>query len=126
MKIALLEDNPINSEYIQTLLRIEGHQVFPHREGASLLTALQTAGDFFPYDMAILDLLLPGTLSGRDVMHRIQQEYPSRHLPCIVLSAASQRELDRVHADFPQTPIVRKPFKRQELVDAISMVFAKP
>jgi hypothetical protein len=29
MKIALLEDNPINSEYIQTLLRMEGQQIFP-------------------------------------------------------------------------------------------------
>ncbi|HVB75623.1 MAG TPA: response regulator [Ktedonobacteraceae bacterium] len=126
MKIALLEDNPINSEYIQTILRMEGHQVFPHRIGDSLLNALQTADYSFPYDIALIDLLLPGTLSGLDVMHRIQQDYPAQHLPCIVLSAASQKELNRVQADFPQTPIIGKPFKRQQLIEAINMLVATP
>ena len=126
MNIGLLEDNPINSEYIQTVLRMEGHQVFPYRSGDTLLATLETAGDSFPYDVLILDLLLPGAYSGRDVLLHIRQRYPMKHLPCIVLSAASQQELDLVRADFPQTPIIRKPFKRQELVDALQAVMARP
>jgi CheY-like chemotaxis protein len=119
MKVVLLEDNPINSELIQTLLRMEGHETIPYREGDALLAALNMGDEAFPYDVALIDLMLPGTLSGQDVMHRLQQEYPTRHLPFVVVSAASPQELSRVQADFPHTPILRKPFKRQQLLDAI-------
>jgi DNA-binding response OmpR family regulator len=122
MKIALLEDNPTNSEYIQTLLEMEGHEVFLHPYGHSLLTALQTIGDLLPYDVMIIDLWLPNSLSGQDVMHHLQKEYPSKRLPFIVVSALSQQELDRVQADFPETPIISKPFKSRQLLDAIHLV----
>ena len=125
MKVILLEDNPINSEFVQTLLRMEGHDIIPYSEGDALLAALHTNDETFPYDVALIDLMLPGTLSGQDVMHRLQQQYPTRHLPFVVLSAASPQELDRVRADFPQTPMLRKPFKRQQLLDAIEVAASR-
>ncbi len=124
MKVILLEDNPINSELIQTLLRMEGHEIVPYREGDALLAALHTSEEAFPYDVALIDILLPGTLSGREVVYHLQQKYPLQHLPFVVLSAASPQELNRVQADFPQTPILRKPFKRQQLLDAIEKATA--
>jgi DNA-binding response OmpR family regulator len=126
MKIALLEDNPGNSEFIQTVLKMEGHQIYPYTDGDSLFQALQTTGDFFPYDVAIIDLWLPGSYSGQDVMHHIQQGYSSKHLPFIVLSALSLNILNLVQADFPETPIIRKPFKSRELLAAIQLVVARP
>jgi len=126
MKIALLEDNPTNSEFIQTVLQMEGHQTFPYADGDSLFQALQTTGDFFPYDVAIIDLWLPGAYSGQDVMRHIQQGYSWEHLPFIVLSALSLNILTLVQADFPETPIIRKPFKSRELLAAIHMVVARP
>src|SRR5712691_7534681 len=126
MRIALLEDNPTNSEYMQTLLEMAGHQVFPHPQGHSLVSALQTISDISLYDVIIIDLLLPNTLSGQDVMHHLQEEYPSKLLPFIVVSALSRQELDRVQADFPETPIIRKPFKSRQLLEAIQWVVARP
>ena len=122
MKIALLEDNPGNSEFMQTLLEMEGHEVFPHPKGHSLLTALQITGDVFPYDAIIIDILLLNTLSGLDIMHHLKQQYPSRPLPLIVVSALSRQELDSVQAEFPETPIIRKPFRFQELLEAVQQV----
>jgi DNA-binding response OmpR family regulator len=126
MRIALLEDNPANSEYLQTLLELEGHQVFPHPQGHSLLSALQTISDISLYDVIIIDLLLPNTLSGQDVMHHLQEKFSAKLLPFIVVSALSRQELDRVQADFPETPIIRKPFKPNQLVEAIQWVVARP
>ena len=126
MKIALLEDNPGNSEFMQTLLEMEGHEVFPHPKGHSLLAALQLTGDVFPYDALIIDILLLNTLSGLDIMHRLQQQYPSKLLPLIVVSALTRPELDRVQTDFPETPIIRKPFKFQVLLEAIQQVISRP
>jgi len=125
MRIALLEDNPANSEYMQILLELEGHQVFPHPQGHSLLSALQTLGDVSLYDVIIIDLLLPNTLTGQDVMHSLQEEYPSRLLPFIVVSASSWQELKGVQADFPETPIIRKPFKSKQLLEAIQRVVSR-
>jgi len=126
MKIALLEDNPGNSEFMQTLLEMEGHEVFPHPKGHSLLAAFQITGNVFPYDVIIIDILLPNTLSGLDIMHHLQQKYPSRLLPLIVVSALTRQELDRVQAEFPETPIIRKPFKFQELLAAVQHVASRP
>lgn len=125
MRIALLEDNPANSEYIQILLELEGHQVFPHPQGHSLVSALQTLGDVSLYDVIIIDLLLPNTLTGQDVMHTLQEQYSAKLLPFIVVSASSWQELKSVQADFPETPIIRKPFKGKQLLEAIQMVASR-
>ena len=125
MKIALLEDNPGNSQFIQTLLELEGHQVFPHPQGHSLLSALQTLGDVSLYDLILIDLLLPNTLSGQDVMHHLHEQFSAKPLPFIVISAASWQELQSVQADFPETPIIRNPFKRQQLFEAIQRVTSR-
>jgi|ERR1700730_13623290 CheY-like chemotaxis protein len=122
MKIALLEEHPANRGYIQTLLEMEGHQVFPYPQGHALFSALQTLGDRFPYDVLLIDHWLPSSLSGQDVMHHLQREYPSKRLPFIVVSSLSRQELDRLQADFPETPIIRKPFKSQQLLEAIQLV----
>ena len=126
MRIALLEDNPANSEYIQILLELEGHQVFPHPQGHSLVSALQTIGDVSLYDVIIIDLLLPNSLTGQDVMRYLQEKFSAKLLPFIVVSALSRQELDRVQADFPETPIIRKPFKGKQLLEAIQWVVARP
>jgi len=125
MRIALLEDNPANSEYIQILLELEGHQVFPHPQGHSLVSALQTIGDVSLYDVIIIDLLLPNTLTGQDVMHSLQEQYSAKLLPFIVVSASSWQELKSVQADFPETPIIRKPFKSKQLLEAIQRVVSR-
>ena len=125
MRIALLEDNPANSEYIQILLELEGHQVFPHPQGHSLVSALQTIGDVSLYDVIIIDLLLPNTLTGQDVMRYLQEQNPAKLLPFIVVSASSWQELKGVQADFPETPIIRKPFKSKQLLEAIEWVVSR-
>ena len=125
MKIALLEDNPANSELIQTILQMEGHQVFSYPDGDALFQALQI-GDSFPYDVAIIDLWLPGSHSGQQVMRHLQQGYGWKQLPCIVVSALGLAILDQVQAEFPDTPILRKPFKNQELFQALHTVATRP
>ena len=125
MRIALLEDNPANSEYIQILLELEGHQVFPHPQIHSLESALQTLGEVSLYDVIIIDLLLPNTLTGQDVMRSLRERYSAKLLPFIVVSASSWQELKSVQADFPETPIIRKPFKRKQLLEAIQRVASR-
>ena len=123
MKIALLEDNPSNQEFMQILLTMAGHQVFPYNDATSFLSALAVARHneaSFPYAFAIVDIMLPGPLSGLDVIQHIWEIYaPSERLPLIVISGAGRNLLHEVETRFPGVPVLRKPFKTNELLAAI-------
>jgi len=123
MKIALLEDNPSNQEFMQTLLVMAGHQVFPFNDAASFLSTLAAtwhSTGTLPYTFAILDLMLPGPLSGLDAIQHIGETYPpSARLPLIVISGAGRILLQEVQTRFPGVPVIRKPFKMHELLAAI-------
>jgi DNA-binding response OmpR family regulator len=126
MKIALLEDNPSNQEFMHTLLVMAGHQVFPFNDAASFLSALAAAwhsAGTLPYTFAILDLMLPGPLSGLDAIQHIWETYPPpARLPLIVISGAGRNLLQEVQTRFPGVPVIRKPFKTHELLAAIDAI----
>lgn len=126
MNVALLEDNPSNLEYIQTLLQFEGHHVFIQEDAASFLVSMWSAfhqGTGLAFDLAIIDLMLPGRLSGLDVLRSLHAaDSPLLHFPLIVVSGAGQNILDEVQTHFPTVPILRKPFRMQELISAIAAI----
>ena len=130
MNIALLEDNPSNLEYLLTLLQLQGHLVFPHRDATAfldtVLTAVQrdsTSLSHTTIDLALLDLMLPGQLSGLDVLSKLREtNSPLAHLPVIVISGAGQNVLDEMQMRFPTVPVLRKPFHMGELLSMIKAV----
>lgn len=125
MNIGLLEDNPAIVDYMSTALCMAGHEVYPHTDSPSLLAQLfhQTGiRSPLPYDLVIVDLLLPGTMSGIEAIHRIHQVIPPGTLPIIIVSACSQEELAQVKARFPHVPVLRKPFKMTSLLYMIENI----
>jgi DNA-binding response OmpR family regulator len=126
MNIALLEDNPANLEYIQTLLQFEGHHVFAQVDAASFLASIWTPyhqNAVLPYDLAIIDLMLPGRLTGLDVLHSLRAaDSPLAYFPLIVISGASENILDAVQTHYPSVPIIRKPFRMQELISVLATI----
>ncbi len=126
MNIALLEDNPANFEYIQTLLQFEGHHVFAQGDASSFIAsiwAMCRQNAVLPYDLAIIDLMLPGRLSGLDVLRSLRAtDSPLAYFPLMVISGASQNILDEVQTLFPSVPILRKPFRRQELISVLATI----
>lgn len=125
MKIAILEDNPAVLDYLSTALKMNGHQVQVFTHGAPLLEALFSTGQVpspLPFDLILVDLLLPGDISGLQAIQVIRQAIPQERLPVIIVSASGQKELDSAQAQLPDTPIIRKPFKIMELLRAIDSV----
>ena len=122
MNIGLLEDNPAIIEYLTTALKMAGHTVRAYTQGSSLLETILIDSDVqdpLPYDVLIIDLFLPGELSGLTVLERIQQVIPLSKLPTIIISAGSQDELEHAQKRFPGVPILRKPFKMNILLDLV-------
>jgi DNA-binding response OmpR family regulator len=117
MNIGLLEDNASIINLITTMLEMAGHHVSVYTEGKLLLDTVFSA--LAAYDLFIIDLGLPGELSGFDVIQALQQTKPTGKLPIIVVSGASQQELTRIQVNHPSVTVVRKPFSMRLLLQLI-------
>ena len=127
MNIALLEDNPPILDYLSTALEMLGHSVQKFTSSAPLLETLfigESVRVPFPYDLALIDLLLPGpgSASGLRTVQIIRQSISPQQLHIIVVSACSQKELEQAQAELPQVPILRKPFKMRQLLELIDQM----
>jgi CheY-like chemotaxis protein len=125
VNIALLEDNPPILDYLSTALEMLGHTVYDFTSSAPLLETLfigESVRVPLPYDLALIDLLLPGSMSGLQTAQKIRQAIPPQQLHIIVVSACSQTELEEAQAELPQVPMLRKPFKMRELIQLIDQM----
>jgi DNA-binding response OmpR family regulator len=128
MNIGLLEDSLAVGECITTALGLFGHTVSTHITGASLLEALSPASEMqlLPYDLVIMDLGLPGGLSGQEVVMMIHSNAATHRLPILIISGTHESELERVRMRFPSIPILRKPFKFRDLAQYIDQCCSMP
>jgi CheY-like chemotaxis protein len=127
VNIALLEDNPPILDYLSTALEMLGHNVQKFTSSAPLLETLfigESVRVPLPYDLALIDLLLPGpgSASGLRTVQIIRQAISPQQLHIIVVSACSQKELEQARAELPQVPILRKPFKMRQLLELIDQM----
>jgi CheY-like chemotaxis protein len=127
VNIALLEDNPPILDYLSTALEMLGHNVQKFTSSAPLLETLfigESVRVPLPYDLALIDLLLPGpgSASGLRTVQIIRQAISPQQLHIIVVTACSQKELEQAQAELPQVPILRKPFKMRQLLELIDQM----
>jgi DNA-binding response OmpR family regulator len=122
MHIGLLEDDPAIQDYLQQAFELNGYRVSIHTFGSSLLDALFAGHPVpasLPYDVVIIDLNLPGDLSGRDVIFHIRKTAPPLVLPIIIISGAAQYQLEYVQSLFPDITCMQKPFKLHVLLQML-------
>ncbi len=109
MRILCVEDEPDISAAIRTALVADGHAVDVVANGEEAMEWMAT----YPYDLVILDLILPG-LDGREVCRRIRQT--GGGMPILMVTALDQVE-DRVRGlDTGADDYLSKPFAMAELM----------
>jgi DNA-binding response OmpR family regulator len=114
--IALLEDNLAIAQFIVAALEVHGYHVVHFSDSAALLVALQSG----TYEMVLTDFMLPGEISGFQLIASLQERYPT--LPIIVITAASKSTLTRLSILYPTIPILAKPFRVQDLLKKMASV----
>ena len=82
--VLLVDDEPNIRRMVGALLRSEGYEVRDAPDGA---TALAQALDAEP-DVVLLDLMMPGTLDGMQVLARLREERPE--LPVVMMSGRAE------------------------------------
>lgn len=125
MKIGLLEDNPAIVDYMSIALEMAGHEVSAFTYGSELLETIFTGPGIrysLPYDLVIVDILLPGNVSGLQAIDSLQHTIAPGELPMIIISAAAQEELEQIAARLPHIPLLRKPFKMNTLLQLIDQI----
>ena len=127
MNIGIVEDNPSILEVMQTALELAGHTTSTHMQGQSLLNVfleqdILLEASSFPYDLLIVDLNLPGELSGLEIVNFVYQLFAPDVPPVIVASAADIEQLNSLRHRFPTLPILRKPFAIRTLLQTVSSI----
>jgi DNA-binding response OmpR family regulator len=127
VNIGILDDSVSILDFLETTLSMDGHLVFRHTTGASLLNAIfppsTSAESRARYDLIILDLLLPGDLSGVDVFVSIRKAFDVEDLPIIVITAVDEHTLAQFRHILPDdVPIVRKPFHPRHIRQLVSQM----
>ncbi len=109
MKILVVEDEPLLRSGLEDLLRGAGHEVASAADGA----AGAALGLAEPFDLVVLDLMLP-KLDGLEVCRRLRQARPS--LPVLMLTARGAED-DKVRGlKAGADDYLTKPFGARELL----------
>ena len=118
-KILVLDDDPSTCSMLSTMLQRLGHRAVITRRGNDAVTAWRRAvetGD--PFDIAIFDLVIPGSIGGRDVWQQLRIA-GERHLKVVACSGYID---DTIHAELIAegfAHILSKPFQLQSLGEMI-------
>ena len=107
MRIGLLEDVPELCAMFKEMLGNSGHAVSIYRDGLDILAALHLEEPttlISPFDILLVDLILPGVIDGVQVIQQVRMKYPD--LPIVVISAvASAEEAERYSSTQPSNSL---------------------
>lgn len=131
--VAPVEDEPIpagerlalvleDEEDVRQTLCEQLHQLgwltLETASGEEALQLLEASPDIA---LLISDLMLPGALSGADVIHTARRRFPA--LPVLLISGQDLRPAQ--NPALPEVEWLRKPFTRTQLAQALSAAYAR-
>lgn len=120
MRIGLLEDDSMICEMLQEMLQTRGHIISTYHNGSDILAALHLEEPTAlprPFDILLADLILPGDITGEQVIHQARMIYP--YMPIVVISAVAASRLEAVTRYYPGVRALQKPFKLRDLFTVI-------
>ncbi len=113
--ILVVDDRPINREFLATLLGYARHRVHQAADGAEALLALEAETP----DLVISDILMP-VMDGVELARRVAGDPRFRDVPVIFYTATHRLSEARViAATCGVTTVIPKPSEPQALLDAI-------
>jgi CheY-like chemotaxis protein len=119
IRILVVDDEKPVREAMALLLKQEGYHVVVAECGHTAVGAIEA----FTFDLVIVDIFMPG-MNGLETIDILRQDAPD--VPIIVMSGyaagsgATGPDFFREAVDRGATCCLRKPFSRDQLVDAIT------
>ncbi len=110
--VLCVDDEPINLQVLENLLRLEGYSVERANDGLECLEILRQGP---PPDLVLLDVMMP-RMTGFEVAKRIRRQFSPHRLPILLVTAKNQVS-DLVEGlSSGANDYLSKPFSKQELL----------
>jgi len=122
-RILVVDDEKPVREILAALLRQEGYNVVVAEGGHTAIEAIEV----FTFDLVIVDIFMPG-MNGLETIKVFRQNAPD--VPIITMSGYASgsgfvdTDFFRAAMDCGATCCLRKPFSREQLLDAIAFCLA--
>jgi CheY-like chemotaxis protein len=113
-RILLVEDDEELQEIYVNMLGFNDYQISQAYDGVDALELLEEAGA----DLIVLDIILD-EMMGDDFYLRLKQDARFSAIPVVVVSALPEERCQHMLGADPMTAFLRKPFRRQQLLEAI-------
>lgn len=113
--VLVLEDEADVRQTLCEQLHQLGYLTLEAETGQQALRMLEASPDI---EMFISDLMLPGDLSGAEVIHHVRLHFP--HLPILLMSGQDLRPAQ--NPQLPDVELLRKPFTRVQLAQALQRI----
>ncbi|MBI5142583.1 MAG: response regulator transcription factor [Nitrospirae bacterium] len=119
-RILIVDDEPDLLELVSYTLRKEGHETVTALEGIGALEKLRRD----PFDLLILDLMLPG-IGGIEICRRLRDHPRTSSLPVIMLTAKGDVSDKVAGLNVGADDYMTKPFSPRELSARVSALLRR-
>lgn len=117
-KIALVEDEKNLSSLVKKYLLNEGYEVLTYFTGEEALECLDD-----DVHLWILDIMLPGIVTGYDLIKKIREIYPNKP---IIFASARDQDIDKVMGlELGSDDYISKPYSIRELMLRVKNLLAR-
>ena len=115
-RVLIVEDDPAVRDVVEHALSREGMETETASDGEKALASLRSAK---PYDLVVLDVMLPG-MDGISVCQELRNgDSPSSDAPVVMLTARDDETSIVVGLEVGADDYVTKPFRPRELVSRV-------
>lgn len=120
-KVLIVDDEDDIRKLLRRVLEKKGYEVVEARDGQEALSAVR---ENTPH-VIVLDAMLP-EVHGFDICRRIKGSKRYGHIPIIMVSAIYRgwRFAEDLHASYGISAFLEKPFKINEIIDAVEAALA--
>lgn len=108
-RILVVDDEPVNVDLVEALLKPEGYDVVKAHSGEEALFLIKREQP----DLILLDLMMPG-MTGYDVMRWLKKDRRYRLIPIIILTAYKEEKIKALEEGADD--FVAKPIEKYELL----------
>jgi DNA-binding response OmpR family regulator len=116
-RILAVDDDPAALDAVRQILEQQGYEVITAADGEAAAPLLQSQ----TFDLALLDVGLPGLVSGYDLCRAIRQDPRTQHVPVIFLTGHGMVVDEKQGEEAGSDLYLVKPVLASRLVNMVGM-----